>query len=184
MAKEVTYTSNHPYKVVQYDPAWPVLYERESERVQAIVGPGHPIHHIGGTSVPGLASKPQIDILVEFEEGSDLDRYNDALTQVGYTVYGDVLGKGGRLFSRWQDGMKTVNLQFHYAGSLPVREHLAVRDYLCSHPDEVAAYARLKLDLFERYPDDYLKYREYKDEFMRRLLQRVDANPECGITDP
>lgn len=49
--------------VVPYNPQWPALYEQEAQAIGQILGENlTAIHHIGSTSVPGLASKPIIDI--------------------------------------------------------------------------------------------------------------------------
>ena len=51
--------------VSDYDPDWPIRFEQESERIRQALGPfALAIEHAGSTSVPGLPSKPIIDILV------------------------------------------------------------------------------------------------------------------------
>src|SRR6202051_2557698 len=50
-----------------YDPRWPVLFYEECERLGGVFGPTATIEHIGSTSVPGLAAKPIIDLLVGVE---------------------------------------------------------------------------------------------------------------------
>ena len=51
--------------VVDHRPEWAQAYAREAERIAAILGDNLvSIHHIGSTSVPGLAAKPIIDILL------------------------------------------------------------------------------------------------------------------------
>ena len=50
--------------VVPYNPQWPALYEQEAQAIGQILGENlTAIHHIGSTSVPGLAAKPIIDIM-------------------------------------------------------------------------------------------------------------------------
>jgi len=51
--------------VTNYDPHWPAAFEAEAEKVRAIFGDEViAIHHIGSTSVPGLPTKPIIDMLL------------------------------------------------------------------------------------------------------------------------
>ncbi len=46
-----------------YDPRWPALCEEERGRIESAIGPHvQEIRHIGSTAVPGLASKPILDI--------------------------------------------------------------------------------------------------------------------------
>jgi GrpB-like predicted nucleotidyltransferase (UPF0157 family) len=65
-------------QVVDYDPPWPGLFRREADRIRTVLG-GRVVQleHIGSTSVPGLAAKPIIDILLVVPDSSDepADRY-------------------------------------------------------------------------------------------------------------
>ena len=51
-------------EVRDYDPRWPVLFDEECERLRGVFGPTVTIEHMGSTSVPGLAAKPIIDLLI------------------------------------------------------------------------------------------------------------------------
>ena len=51
-------------EVRDYDPKWPVLFDEECQRLRGVFGPTVTIEHIGSTSVPGLAAKPIIDLLI------------------------------------------------------------------------------------------------------------------------
>lgn len=63
--------------VVAYDEQWTALYEAESALLQITLGKViSEIHHIGSTSVPGLAAKPVIDILLEVCDLDELDKLN------------------------------------------------------------------------------------------------------------
>src|SRR5436190_24243203 len=54
-----------PIQIDDYDPEWPLLYKREAERVQSALGDRVLfLEHVGSTSVPGLAAKPKIDMLL------------------------------------------------------------------------------------------------------------------------
>ena len=49
--------------VVDYDPKWPQWFDEAAERIRNALGDKVlGIHHVGSTSVPGLAAKPLIDI--------------------------------------------------------------------------------------------------------------------------
>src|SRR5436305_10606678 len=61
-----------PIQIVDYDPEWPRLFEREARRIQAALRERVLlIEHVGSTSVPGLAAKPRIDILLVVESSAD-----------------------------------------------------------------------------------------------------------------
>src|SRR5262249_45358012 len=56
---------NGPIQIVDYQPEWPQLFEREAERIRAVLGNRVLLlEHVGSTSVPGLAAKPRIDIVL------------------------------------------------------------------------------------------------------------------------
>jgi GrpB-like predicted nucleotidyltransferase (UPF0157 family) len=57
---------SHPVVVLSHDPAWVWAYREEARRLLgALTVDVIAIHHIGSTSVPGLAAKPIIDLLVD-----------------------------------------------------------------------------------------------------------------------
>lgn len=50
--------------VSEYNPEWQIKYEQEKQKIISILRENcTAVHHIGSTSVPGLAAKPVIDIL-------------------------------------------------------------------------------------------------------------------------
>ncbi len=51
-------------EIVPYNPNWPHVFEQEAECIRQALGDNClSIHHIGSTSVPGLAAKPKIDMI-------------------------------------------------------------------------------------------------------------------------
>src|SRR5690606_21580020 len=65
-----------PVVVADYDPEWPRLFEREAERIRgALGGRALMVEHVGSTSVPGLAAKPVIDVLLAVADSADEPAY-------------------------------------------------------------------------------------------------------------
>ena len=173
MSEPIQYIS-HPYEVVPYSDSWPGLFVSEASIIQDVFGDkASDIQHVGSTSISGMSAKPQLDILVQMRNISDADDCRQAMTQAGYVAYGDMLHKGGRLFSRWKGDSKLVNVHVFEATSPIVWEYLAVRDYLRTHKKEAEDYAALKLSLYAKYPTNYLKYRELKDPYIEALKTRI-----------
>ena len=54
-----------------------------------------------------------------------------------------------------------------------IKRHLAVRDYLRSHPDTAREYGDLKKQLAARYPHDNDGYCDGKEAYMRDLAQKA-----------
>lgn len=74
-------------RVVDYDPEWPRLYRREAERIRAVLGERVVrLEHIGSTSVPGLAAKPIIDVLLVVPDSADEPAYVPDLEAAGYVL--------------------------------------------------------------------------------------------------
>ncbi|MBN1965351.1 MAG: GrpB family protein, partial [Anaerolineae bacterium] len=75
-----------PIAIVDYDLAWPDHFAAEAARLQRAIGQqARQIEHIGSTSVPGLAAKPTIDIMVGVETLADADRCVPPVVALGYT---------------------------------------------------------------------------------------------------
>src|SRR5580693_10293070 len=73
--------------LADYDPGWPGLFEREAARIRAALGDRVlRLEHIGSTSVPGLAAKPVIDILLIVADPADEDAYVAPLERAGYRL--------------------------------------------------------------------------------------------------
>src|SRR3954452_19906435 len=70
-----------------YDPAWPAKFERHAAIIsEALGGTALRIEHVGSTSVPGLAAKPIIDILVEVPDSADEAAYLPQIQAAGYVL--------------------------------------------------------------------------------------------------
>lgn len=66
-------------------PQWPIVYEEERHRIPEAIGLRVlAIEHIGSTAVPGLGSKPIIDIMVGVNHTTDADEYLIPLQKIGY----------------------------------------------------------------------------------------------------
>jgi GrpB-like predicted nucleotidyltransferase (UPF0157 family) len=87
---------DEPVVVVEYDASWPERFERERQRVaDALSGLAVEIEHIGSTSVPGLAAKPIVDLLVGIRPGAPRARVVAALVALGYQDVGLYLRRRG-----------------------------------------------------------------------------------------
>ncbi len=61
--------------VTNYNPLWKDMFETEATAIKKILGDNCiAIHHIGSTSVPGLAAKPIIDIMPVVHNLEEVDK--------------------------------------------------------------------------------------------------------------
>ena len=158
--------------VVPYDPQWPMLYDKEAKTIRAILADSLvAIYHIGSTAVPGLCAKPIIDIMPVVRQIDTVDLHNQAFAQLGYEVMGE-FGIPGRRYLRKGNPERTHQIHiFALPSTHDIRRHLAVRDYLRTHPKEAQAYGSLKQTLAQQFPWDIERYCDGKDAFVKRLEQ-------------
>jgi GrpB-like predicted nucleotidyltransferase (UPF0157 family) len=161
-------------RIVDYDADWPRRAREELERVADALGTvAVRLEHVGSTSVPGLGAKPIIDMQVSVADIERLDDYVGPLERLGYLFAPDPAFPDYHYFARPHRRPRTHHLHFCELGSHQELRHLAVRDYLCAHRDEAAAYERLKRELVRRHPEDRLSYVAGKDAFMVELEARA-----------
>ncbi len=91
---------NRPYHIEAYNPDWPKQFEAQKAKLQSIVGDEViRIEHMGSTAVPGLAAKPQIDVLVEVKNLETVPSFYDAMKSAGYQPKGDYTMTGEEYFT-------------------------------------------------------------------------------------
>lgn len=69
-----------------YDARWAETYLRHRRRILDALGADVDVEHIGSTSVPGLAAKPIVDIVVAVADITSEEDYLDALLAAGYEL--------------------------------------------------------------------------------------------------
>ena len=168
-----------------HDPTWKEMFEAEAAAVRSALGDeALAVHHIGSTSVPGLAAKPTIDVLVEVREIRTLDGLEGAMAEKGYEARGEYGIPGRRFFTRERGSRRICNVHAFEAGTAEVERHLAFRDHLIQNPQTARAYGDLKKDLAEKFPTDMEAYMRGKDAFVkeaeREALSRIRAPGEAG----
>lgn len=158
--------------VVEYDPAWPRLYEAESERIQTALGDALvAVEHIGSTAVPGVAAKPVIDVLAGLRT-LDLTRAQlEAMASIGYEYLGEY-GIPGRLFFR-KGRPRSHHVHAVLLASDLWERHLAFRDYLRARVDEAHSYAAFKRRLASEVEGNRDRYTAGKDTFAAGIQARA-----------
>ncbi len=161
-------------EVVPYNPNWPKLFEEEAAQIRKILGDNCiAVHHIGSTSVPGLAAKPIIDILPVVKEVGKVDACNPEFEKIGYQCMGEYGIPGRRFFMKGGDDRTHHIHIFEVSNVYDVGRHLSVRDFLRTHPTAAEEYAKLKMTLAEKYTYDNDGYCDGKDSFVKELEQKA-----------
>ena len=160
--------------VLNYDPEWPLKYERERKAIAEILdGNGIAIYHIGSTSVPGLAAKPIIDMMAVVRSLEKVDDARGKFSELGYEYLGE-FGIAGRRYFRKGGDERTHQIHIFQADDWNnIGRHLAFRDYMRTHEKERAEYAEIKTALAQRFPYDIDGYCDGKDAFVREMEKRA-----------
>lgn len=164
-----------PIEMAEYDPEWPLLYEREERRIRSALGDRVVrIEHVGSTSVPGLPAKPIVDIVLEVPSSADEDAYLPDLEAAGYPLrIREPEWYEHRLFK----GPDTnVNLHVFTAGCEEVDVMLRFRDHLRANESDRELYAAAKRELAARGWKHVQQYADAKTDVVREIIERADAD--------
>ena len=164
-----------PVQIVDYDPQWPLLFEREAARVQRTLGDQVLLlEHIGSTSVPGLAAKPKIDMLLVVADSADELAYVPNLEAAGYVLQ---VREPDWYEHRMFKGPDTdVNLHVYPFGCQEIDRVLLFRNWLSSHTSDRQLYERTKREL-ARVNWKYMQnYADAKTTAVEEILARAQRD--------
>jgi GrpB-like predicted nucleotidyltransferase (UPF0157 family) len=155
----------------EYDPRWPERYGDVAARVNAALGDRVVrIEHVGSTSVPGLAAKPIIDIVLEVPDSADEPAYAGDLENAGYVMrIREPDWYEHRMF--WVPG--SVHLHVFSAGCPETDRMVRFRDHLRSDAADRDLYARTKRDLAARDWKYMQQYADAKTEVIGEIMARA-----------
>jgi len=160
--------------IVDYDPQWPELFRREADSIRAVLGSrALRIEHTGSTSVPGLAAKPIVDMLLVVADSSDEDAYVPALEAAGYLLrIRETDWYEHRMFNRTDTG---INLHVFSSGCPEIDRVLMFRDWLRNSAADRDLYARTKLALARQEWQDVQSYADAKTAVIEEIILRARA---------
>jgi GrpB-like predicted nucleotidyltransferase (UPF0157 family) len=163
---------NAPITLAEYDPGWPRLYAREAARIRAVLGArALRIEHVGSTSVPGLAAKPIIDILLAVADSADEPAYLPSLESAGYLLR---IREPGWYEHRMLKGPDTdINLHVFSAGAAEIGRMLRFRDRLRATGADRDLYLQAKRDLARRTWRHVQHYADAKTAVIQEIMDRA-----------
>jgi GrpB-like predicted nucleotidyltransferase (UPF0157 family)/GNAT superfamily N-acetyltransferase len=163
----------HEIVIADYDPAWPRRFDTERERIaSALGGVARRIEHIGSTSVPGLAAKPIVDVLVTVADVGDEASYRSALERAGYELR--VLEPEHRMF---RTPARDVHVHVWNEHDPEVARYLAFRDRLRESAADRIEYEGLKRSLAQHEWSDVNYYADAKGPLIEAILARAGRSP-------
>lgn len=153
--------------IVPYQDNWPALYQQERALLVPLLGDNLiNIDHIGSTSVPGLAAKPIIDILIEVKDLSLVDELTEAFLKIGFDAKGEN-GISGRRYFQKGGNARSHHLHVFIKGDKELTKHRAFRGYLVQFPSIAKQYSEIKQQALALANNDGQRYSELKSEFIQ-----------------
>jgi GrpB-like predicted nucleotidyltransferase (UPF0157 family)/predicted enzyme related to lactoylglutathione lyase len=157
------------------DPAWALTAAGLIRDIRAALGATvRVLEHAGSTSVPGLAAKPVIDLLLGVPDPVDEPAYVPALEAVGYELRIREPEWHEHRLLRHTD--PAVNLHVFAADSDEIDRMLAFRDHLRNDAADRELYLRTKRDLASRTWAFVQDYADAKSDVVADIMARALAH--------
>ena len=161
--------------LVDYDPAWPLLFARENERIKTALGSkALAIDHVGSTSVPGLTAKPIIDVLLVIESSADEKSYVPALEAAGYVLR--IREPDWHEHRMFKGPDTNINLHVFSKGDDEIERMLIFRDWLRGNPDDRDFYLMTKRELAQKDWDYVQNYADAKSKVVESIIARARSS--------
>jgi GrpB-like predicted nucleotidyltransferase (UPF0157 family) len=165
---------NQSVHIAEYDSEWVQRFEREAVRIRAVLGEKVlQLEHVGSTSVPGLAAKPKIDILLVVANSADETAYVPDMQAAGYVLQvREPAWYEHRLFK----GPDTdINLHVFTVGCEEIERMLVFRDWLRTQDADRQLYETTKRDLAKQEWKYMQNYADAKTAVVHEILARAYA---------
>lgn len=169
--------------LVPYDPQWKDWFEALRKVLSQALGISEArIHHVGSTSIPGLISKPILDIDLEIPDYGEFPKVSSSLSTLGYTDNGDQGIKDRIAFKRKDDTVpfcaptrEWINHHLYVcpSDSQELLRHIRFRDGLLRDPVARMEYARIKKEIEAESDGDRKKYALIKETRARAFVEGV-----------
>ena len=162
--------------IVPYQSGWKELFEREADLLRSALGEkALRIEHIGSTAIPGMVSKPILDIMVVVVSLTQATELIPVLEALGYEYRTpDTVPERMFFVKEHSPEYRTHHLNLTQQDSGFWKNQLAFRDYLRTHGQIAAEYGDLKKRLAELYAHTHQLDPDGKSEFVARVLELAE----------
>lgn len=170
--------ANNQVVLENHNPDWKVLFEQEKTILEQILG-GIPvvIEHIGSTSVPGLKSKPILDIGIAVADKCDIDIITVILSKNNYSSLGFRSEQMGVILERLSNGKRTRCIHILELTSPHWTDYLNLRNLLRANEHIRKDYELLKQDLAALHFNNRKAYTAGKADFIQSHLKMMRNTP-------
>jgi GrpB-like predicted nucleotidyltransferase (UPF0157 family) len=158
-----------PVHLAEYDSRWPDVYACEAKEIRRILGQTVVrLEHVGSTSVPGLAAKPIIDMLLAVPDSADETRYVPPLESHGYELR---IREPNWFEHRMLKGPRfDINLHVFSAGCPELERTIRFRDRLRANAVDRDLYEAKKRELAALDWEYIQNYADAKSNVIAKIL--------------
>jgi GrpB-like predicted nucleotidyltransferase (UPF0157 family) len=161
-----------PIVLAGHDPAWATRFAEHAAVIRGALGErALLVEHIGSTSVPGLAAKPIVDVLLVVADSADEPAYLPALEAAGYELR--VREPEFHEHRMLRTPARDLHLHVLSDGSSEIERHLLLRDRLRREPHERDLYEQTKRELVAREWPTMSHYAEAKGAVIEQIIARA-----------
>jgi GrpB-like predicted nucleotidyltransferase (UPF0157 family) len=165
---------NAPVQLVDYEAEWSALFLREAERVRATLGDRVlMLEHVGSTSIPGLAAKPIIDMILAVADSADEPAYVPAMESAGYVLH--IREPDWHQHRLFKGPDTNINLHVYSFGCPEMDKMLMFRDWLRSNDADRQLYERTKRELAKQTWKYVQNYADAKTSIVEEIVARARA---------
>lgn len=165
--------------IVDYNPDWPRQFGFHARRIAQVLGEAAlQVEHIGSTSLPGLAAKSIVDVLVVVEDSADESTYLPQLEVAGYVLR--VREPDWNEHRMFRTREKDVHIHIYSPGCKEIERNLTFRDRLRRNDDDRRRYEQRKHDLATRDWADMNAYAAAKTEVIEEIIAVAVAAGEVS----
>ena len=156
-------------EIVDYQSLWPEKFREHEKAIAEALGEASlRIEHIGSTSVPGLAAKPIVDILVVVRDSADEDSYLPRMEAAGYELR--VREPDFHEHRMFRTTARDVHVHVYPHDSPEIERLLTFREWLRESPEARRFYEETKRKLAAQSWADMNAYAEAKTEAIEHIL--------------
>ncbi len=174
MKGELSFMKTKHVIVLPYQSSWKdAFHQIETELKKSLRDLYLSIEHVGSTSVVGLSAKPVIDIDVIIKR-ENFEQMKNRLNAIGYQHEGDLGIKDREAFKYLdKEHLMKHHLYVSPSDSDEYRRHIAFRDWLRNHPEDVRTYAKIKEEMALKFAKDIDSYIKGKEPVIQMIYAKI-----------
>jgi GrpB-like predicted nucleotidyltransferase (UPF0157 family) len=163
------------YVFKPYSKTFPLLFDKEKQRLASHLQGDLKIEHVGSTAVSQLGGKGIIDIAIAVDK-KEMDSISKQLQDLGYEFRPSFSTPDRLYFITYlpdpEESKRRYHIHLTYPESQDWKDLIFLRDYLRSHPEEAKKYGELKEKAASESNEVGEKYRMLKDPLIREILEK------------